>query len=107
MEQHQELLLDVPEIPQRLLGDRECPQMHHRVEKGEIRLRVTRPVEGRQIKARLQARDINRGPVYGFGEIGQGVHGGKIASSRRRYSLHASALSGSSFNSARASRHEG
>ena len=75
MEQDQELLLDVPEIPQRLFGDRECAQMHHRLEKGEIRLRVTRPVEGRQLKARLQAGEIHRGPIQSFGEIGEGVHG--------------------------------
>ena len=74
MEQRQELLLDVPEIPQCFFGDRECAQMHHRLEKGEIGLRVTRTVEGRQLKARLQAGDINRGPVQGFGEIGEGVH---------------------------------
>jgi hypothetical protein len=75
MEQHQELLLDVPEIPQRFFGDRERAQMHHRLEKGEIRLRVTHSFDHRQLKARLQARQINRGPVQGFGEIGEGVHG--------------------------------
>jgi len=75
MEQHQELLLDVQEIPQRFFGDRECAQMHHRLEKGEIGLRVTRPIELRKLKSRLQAGKINRGPIQGFGEIGEGVHG--------------------------------
>jgi hypothetical protein len=73
MEQHQELLLDVPEIPQRFFRDRECAQMHHRLEKGEISLRVTRAVEGRQFKARLRVGEIHRGPIQGFGEIGEGV----------------------------------
>ena len=75
MEQHQELLLDVPEIPQRFFGDRERAQMHHRLEKGEIGFRVARAVEGRQLKARLQAGEIHRGPVQSFDEIGEGVHG--------------------------------
>ena len=75
MEQHQEFLLDVPEIPQRFLRDRERAQMHHGLEKGEISLRVTRSIEGRQLKARLQAREIHRGSVQGFGEIGEGAHG--------------------------------
>ena len=74
MEQHQELLLDVPEIPQHFFGDREGAQMHHCLEKGEIGLRVARSVKGRQLKARLQAGEIHRGPVQGFGEIGKGVH---------------------------------
>ena len=74
MEQYQELLLDVPEIPQRLFGDRERAQMHHRLEKGEIGIRITSSVKGWNLKARLQAGEIHRGPVQGFGEIGEGVH---------------------------------
>ncbi len=45
MEQDQELLLDVPEIPQCVFGDRERAQMHQRLKKSEIGLRVTRTVE--------------------------------------------------------------
>ena len=33
MEQDQQFLLQVPEIPQRFFGDRERAQMHHRLEK--------------------------------------------------------------------------
>ena len=74
MEQHQELLLDVPEIPQRFFGDRECAQMHHGLEKGDVGIRVTSTVEGREFKPRLQAGEIHREPVQGFSEIGEGVH---------------------------------
>ena len=74
MEQYQKLLLDVPEIPQRFFGDREGAQMHHRLEKGEIGLRVTRSIDHRQLKARLKAGEINRGSVQGFGEIGEDVY---------------------------------
>lgn len=75
MEQNKQLLLDVPEIPQRFFGDRERAQMHHRLEKGEIRLRVTRTIERGELKARLQAGEIKLGPIQDFGEIGEGVHG--------------------------------
>ena len=50
MEQDQELLLDVPEIPQRFFGDGERAQMHHRLEKGEIGFRIARPVEQGEFK---------------------------------------------------------
>lgn len=75
MEQHQELFLDVPEIPQCLLGDGERAQMHHDLEEAEIRRRIARTIEDRQLKARLEAGEIHRGTVQGFGEIGEGVHG--------------------------------
>jgi hypothetical protein len=66
--------LNVPEVPQRFFRDGDRPQMHHRLEKGEIRFRVSRTVERWKLKARLQAREIHRGSVQGFGEIGEGVH---------------------------------
>ena len=73
MAQDEELLLDVPEIPQCLFGDRERAQMHHHLDKGEIGRRIALTFEGRKPKAQWQAQEIHRGPVQGFGEIGEGV----------------------------------
>jgi hypothetical protein len=55
MAQDEEPLLNVPEIPQCLFGDRECAQMHHGLEKGEIRPRLAEAIEDRKLKSRLQA----------------------------------------------------
>jgi hypothetical protein len=55
MAQEEELLLDVPEIPQCLFGDRERAQMHHHLEKGDIRPRLAEAIEDRKLKSRLQA----------------------------------------------------
>ena len=71
----QQLLLDVPEIPQGLLSDRERTQMHHRPEEGEIGRRITAPVSHWKFKSCLQSGKIQGGTVQGSGDIGKRVHG--------------------------------
>ena len=63
-----------PTAPQPVLSDTQCSQMHHGLEKGLIRIRVATAFEHWQLKARLQAGEVNHWPVQGFGDLGEGVH---------------------------------
>lgn len=75
MEQLEEFSLYVPQLPQPFLGDPQRSQMNHVLEKGLICIRIASAFELRQLKARLQAGQVNYWSVQGFGEIGEGVHG--------------------------------
>lgn len=75
VEQLQQFLLEVPELPELLLRDIQRPQLNDCAKKGEIWRRIARARKDRKIKAGLESGDLHVAPVQSLGDLGEGSHG--------------------------------
>src|SRR6188768_3582585 len=76
MQQLQQFLFLLPEIPQRILTHIENAEKNDSLKESEISLGITRALEDRQLKPRLQGPQIHRRPVQCFSHGAESVHSG-------------------------------